>query len=96
MKYVESPAQYLERLAFEDSHTFKVGNLVYLSAEGIADLGDILSPLYADIKGKVSRVVTTSGTGPCIAVFFGGVNINIWNPTAHLILCDGVTEVLYE
>lgn len=95
LAFVEYEEQRLERLAFEKSHTFKVGDEVYLSAKWLAD-GTLPKTQYADIKGKVTEVVTRPEGGPHIRTSFGGVGINIWNPNEDLIRVDAATEALYD
>ncbi len=94
--YYESEEEKATRLAFEKSHTFKVGDEVYLTASWLAKPTAGPRHLYADSKGTISKVKTHSEGGPCIRVNFGGTHINIWNPNEELIRVDTATEALYE
>ena len=86
--YKESEEQYQERMAFEASHNFKVGDLVLYSAQGLASIPVRLKHTYADFIGKVIETKTRPEGGPMIRVEFGGVRINIWHPNEELIRAD--------
>jgi len=93
-EFIESVEECQARKLFELSHNFKVGDEVYLSAKWLAD-GRLPRAQYADIKGKVTEVVTRPEAGACIRTVFDGVGLNIWNPNEDLIRVDTATEALY-
>lgn len=88
-----------DRINFEASHEFKVGDRVmYAGVLNIKktrlqqDMAKYSDP-YA--VGEVMRTKTTAGTGCCIAVRFQGVHLNFWNPSIELIRFTPVAKLLY-
>lgn len=102
----ESEDYRLERLKFENSNPFKVGDEVLLVSvldsielrEDRLNLwnslqNSLLTP-YLGKVGTVKRIATTSATGPCMRIVFNGVGINIWDPNM-LRLADDISKALY-
>lgn len=86
--YQEAPEATRAREAFEASHSFKVGDEVYVLAEATG-------MYFKYHTAKVVRTVTTPETGPCIRVERGGVGINIFFPNIGLIPITRIARFLY-
>lgn len=90
-KLLESWEDRNQRLIFEKSHRFKVGEKVVIST-----LPDVSFRVYQSLLGTVIRTVTSRDTGACIRVEFGGVGLNFWNPEQELVHATELAKLLYR
>ena len=94
----ETDEEIEERIAFEQSHNFKVGESVLLTTDWIVirESKDNSYSVFKNAIGVVNRVETSRETGPCIRISVGGLGINIYEPNKELVReSDTLGRLLY-
>ena len=94
--WMEGIEERTARLDFEASHSFKVGDRVYLTNDFWKGW-DVVKQYFSTTEvWIVTRVKTSVSTGACLRIESGGVELNVFSPNEDLFKCDEITDLLYE